>query len=460
VAACSGGDELPDDDASGVAGSGGGAAGSGGVGPGGAGGGANGGMGGAGGPGGAGSSGRGGATGGAGAGGTGGSGGGAPGGTGGTGGAGPGGRGGATGGAGAGGRGGAAGSAGAGGAGGAGAGGSGGGPTATGLVAAGVRWFGRVDVANAAQPRFAWSGTGFVARFTGTALAASLNNTGAFIFKPVVDGTPRPTFTTTPGTASYNLATGLAAGEHTVQLYRQTEGGQGNSQLMSLTVTGGALMTPPAGPGKLIEVIGDSISVGYGTLGTLVDSDCYPTESHWDAFPSFAARALGAEVSTIGASGRGIYRNYGGDMTDTMPKVYDRILTGAATPAWPFQIQPQAVVINLGTNDISNNKGDPGTPFRDAYTGLVQNVRAKNPNAYIICTNGPLLSGTELSTIQGHIRAVVQARNAAGDARVSYFEGIQPQTSDKAACQYHPNAAEQEIVGNLLAAEIRAKLGW
>ena len=30
---------------------------------------------------------------------------------------------------------------------------------------------------------------------------------------------------------------------------------------------------------------------------------------------------------------------------------------------------PQAVVINLGTNDISNGKGDPGTPFRDAYLG-------------------------------------------------------------------------------------------
>jgi len=468
VAACSGGDDPPDD-ASGTAGAGG--TGSGGTGPGGGGSG----------PAGSGGSGLGGsAPGGGGGNGPAGSGGSAPGGAGGSAGAGPGagGRGGTTGSAGAGGsavggrggtggtnaggRGGTAGGGGAGtaGAAGAGQGGSGGSTATTGVVAAGVRWFGRVDVSNAAQPRFAWSGTGFVARFTGTALAASLNNTGAFIFTPVVDGTPRPTFTTTTGTASYTLATGLAAGEHTVALYRQTEGGQGNSQLMSLTVTGGALTTPPTGPGKLIEVIGDSISVGYGTLGTLADSDCFPTESHWDAFPSFAARALGAEVSTIGASGRGIYRNYGGDMTDTMPKVYDRILTGSATPAWPFQIQPQAVVINLGTNDISNNKGDPGTPFRDAYTGLLQNVRSKNPGAYIICTNGPLLSGTELSTIQGHIRAVVQARNAAGDARVSYFEGIPPQASDKNACQYHPNAAEQEIVGNLLATEIRAKLGW
>jgi lysophospholipase L1-like esterase len=349
--------------------------------------------------------------------------------------------------------GGAAGSAGRGGSGGSGA-------TAMGLVAAGVRWFGRADISNQSQPRFAWSGTGFVARFSGTALAAQLNNTAPFIFKTVVDGTPRPTFTTTAGTATYNLATGLAAGEHTVELYRQTEGGQGESRLMTLTVTGGSLLAPPEGPGRLIEVIGDSISVGYGTLGTLSDSDCFPTESHWDAFPSFAARALSAEVSTIGASGRGAYRNYGGDMTDTLPKIYERTLTNAASPAWPFQIQPQAVVINLGTNDISNGKGDPGMPFRDAYTGLVTTVRAKYPNAFIICMNGPLLSGSELSTIQAHIRAVVQARNAAGDARISAFEGVQPQTSDKAACQYHPNAAEQELVGNQVAAEIRARLGW
>ena len=34
------------------------------------------------------------------------------------------------------------------------------------------------------------------------------------------------------------------------------------------------------------------------------------------------------------------------------------------------------------------------------------------------------------------------------------------QTSDKAACQYHPNPAENLIVGNQLAGELRARLGW
>ena len=329
-----------------------------------------------------------------------------------------------------------------------------------GLEAVGVRLFGRADISNPAQPRFSWSGTGFIARFSGTGLTARLNNTGSFIFKAVVDGAPRAAFTTTTGTANYDLATGLGAGTHTIELYRQTEAGQGNSQLVSLTVAGGSLSAPPPGPGRLIEVVGDSISAGYGTLGTINDSDCFATESHWDSYEAIAARAVGAEVSTIAASGRGMYRNYGGDMTDTLPMVYARTLMNDASPAWSFAIQPQAVVINLGTNDISNGKGDPGMPFRDAYRGFVEMLRAKYPNALIICMIGPLLSGTELTTIQGHIRAVVQARNTAGDANIEYFGDVVAQTSDKAACQYHPNPAENLIVGNQLAGELRARLGW
>jgi lysophospholipase L1-like esterase len=219
-------------------------------------------------------------------------------------------------------------------------------------------------------------------------------------------------------------------------------------------------MAPPPGPGRLIEVVGDSISAGYGTLGTLNDTNCYPTESHWDTYEAVAARAVGAEVSTIAASGQGMYRNYGGDMNNTLPQIYARTLMNDTATTWSFAIKPQAVVINLGTNDISNSKGDPGTPFRDAYRGFVETVRAKYPDAFIICLIGPLLSGTDLTTIQNHIKAVVQARNAAGDAKIEYFGDVVAQTSDKAACQYHPNPAENQIMGAQLAAELRARLGW
>ncbi len=287
-----------------------------------------------------------------------------------------------------------------------------------------------------------------------------LTVTGAAeIFKAVIDGAPQAPFTTTSGQGTYPLASGLAAGTHTVEVYRQTEGAQGESRLMGLTVADGALMDPPAGAGRLIEVIGDSISCGYGNLGILGDSDCFPTESHWDTYGAIAARALNAEVSTVAASGRGIIRNYGGDTAGTMPMLYPRAVTNAATPAWDFHVEPQAVVINLGTNDISNGKGDPGDAFRDTYVTLLQTVRAYYPHTLIVCIIAPLLNGTELNIIKLHIQSAVDARNAAGDTNVEFF-AIPAQTSDKYACQYHPNVAENMLMADLLATELRAKLGW
>ena len=334
--------------------------------------------------------------------------------------------------------------------------------TGHGVVAAGVRWIGRVDLTTDAQhPRFGWSGTGFVARFTGTSLTAQLNNGSAMLFKPVVDTKPQAVIMAPAGQGSYVLASGLSSGVHTIELYKQTEGAQGNAQLMGLTVGGGgALMDPPDPPERFLEILGDSITCGYGTLGKLADSECLTTESHWDTYAAVTARTLGAELSTIATSGQGIYRNYAGDMTETMPMVWDRALRNAATPTWDFRAAPQAVVINLGTNDISNNKGDPGMPFRDLYIGLVQAIRMKYPQALIVLMNGPLLSGDDLNAIKTHLRAVVDARKAAGDSNIEFFDGIDPQTSDKAACQYHPNPAENQIMADKLVAELRARLHW
>jgi lysophospholipase L1-like esterase len=330
-----------------------------------------------------------------------------------------------------------------------------------GVVAAGVRWVGRVDATTPTAPRFGWSGTGFVAQFSGTGLTAALSLTASneiYNFKAVVDGTPQPAFTGPSTDNTYALASGLTAGTHTVELYRQTEGGQGTATLTGLTVAGGTLLDPPAGPSRLIEVIGDSITCGYGTLGALTDTDCFPTESVWDAWGSVAARTLGAEVSTVCASGRGVVQNYDGTTIGTVPLLYPLTLTNSETPTWDFHIQPDAVVINLGTNDI--HPSDPGAAFTTTYQTLLQTVRANYPHAYIMAILGPLLSGGQLAIIQGYIQAAVQAQNDAGDTRVEYFDQIQPQPSSAFACQYHPNATEQMLMGTQVATELAAKLGW
>jgi lysophospholipase L1-like esterase len=332
------------------------------------------------------------------------------------------------------------------------------------MTTAGVRWVGRVDNSDAAGPRFSWPGSGFVATFSGTSLDVKLKNSDAFVFQPVIDDQPGAQFAVAKGEASRTLATGLTAGVHTVALYRQTEGGYGTSQLLGVTVGGGALRAPKPASGRLIEVVGDSISCGYGDRGTSATcSFTYDTESHWDSYGAVAARQLNAEVSTVAFSGRGMYRNLDGSMTETLPLLYDRVLTGSSTPTWGFSVEPQAVVINLGTNDFG--PGDPGAGFTAAYTKFVGAVRGRYPKALIVCALGSMVSDgypageMRLTSWRGYLNAVIAARHAAGDDKVVLLE-FSAQTPDQYGCDYHPNVAKQQLMGDALAGLLKTRLGW
>lgn len=89
----------------------------------------------------------------------------------------------------------------------------------------GVRFVGRVETSEPENVRFAWSGTGVVARFSGTEVAVRLG--GGQQYTVVIDGKVGDKLVST-GVAQ-TLATGLDAGEHVVELYRRTEASQGVS---------------------------------------------------------------------------------------------------------------------------------------------------------------------------------------------------------------------------------------
>jgi lysophospholipase L1-like esterase len=204
-------------------------------------------------------------------------------------------------------------------------------------------------------------------------------------------------------------------------------------------------------------VVGASVSCGYGDLGTSPCSFSFATESHWDAYESVAARALGAEVSAVAISGHGMYRNADGTTAGTMPKLFDRILAGSATPAWDFRITPQVVVINLGKNDFA--QGDPGTIFRDTYLAFTRNLRARYPKAFIACATGPNLGEPAHTQQVAYVSAVVATRHSEGDDAIELLDWPE-QVTGEIGCDSHPNAAKHASMGQSLAALLRAKLGW
>lgn len=336
----------------------------------------------------------------------------------------------------------------------------------------GPRWVGRVDASDPGAVRLAWQGAGFVATVAGPTIAVQLETSGSseVYFQPVVDGTVGERFEVAPGPAvDVTLASGLADGDHVVELYRETEGAYGVSTFLGFTE--GTLRGAPSGSGRLIEVVGDSISAGYGNLGSephpnwVADPACHWTAENSSWFATYAAvagRALDAEVSTIARSGWGMFRDFGGG-SNVLSSVYENALgTGDPMP-WSFERKPAVVVINLGTNDWA--AGDPGVAYETAYVDFIATVRGHYPDAFIFLTIGSMTGQPQLGEVNTRLANVVATvSDATGDDKLVAFDlgtqNLGPDGSVPTGCDWHPNVADHERMAGILQARLSESLGW
>ena len=176
--------------------------------------------------------------------------------------------------------------------------------------------------------RGAFNGTTARVHLTTTLYAAPTD-----YFEVTIDNGAPVTLTTSAGARDYDLATGLIAGVHTISLWRRTEPLGSSIDLGPVTFPGGTLLAPPPRSGKRLEIVGDSISVGYGVhCRSISESFTYATEDNYLAYGSLTARALGADLTTMAWSGIGMYRDVGGRTTATgSPQMPVRYLRAWAT---------------------------------------------------------------------------------------------------------------------------------
>jgi lysophospholipase L1-like esterase len=321
-----------------------------------------------------------------------------------------------------------------------------------------VRVVGRTD-GDPASPRFEWSGVSIEARFKGTSVQADLDGGNNNYFEIIVDGQTKPKVATTSGRRKVPIVSGLTNAQHDLVIWRRTEANDSApTQFFGLDLGGGTFLsvTPPA---HKLEVIGDSITCGYGDEG--MGPNCsfsYDTENDYLAYGSVAARALGADLFTECWSGKGVYRNGGGDMTETMPTLWKRTIPTDTTSTWNFSWIPDAVIINLGTNDFAS--GDPGQPYVNAYEAFVAALRTHYPTAYVFLLIGPMTSDPQLTTARGYLDQVVKARSDAGDKRVQQILVAPQDQSNGIGCDYHPSVATHDAMGKAIAATIKTTMGW
>ncbi len=316
-----------------------------------------------------------------------------------------------------------------------------------------IHYVGRHDDSDPGHVRMGWSGVGAVFRFNGTGASVRLDDKAKY-FTVVLDGLVQPPLATTPGEQSYPLAQGLAPAEHTIELYRRTEGSFGPTVLLGVDIEGELLAPPPVQ--RRIEIIGDSITCGYGNEGTDPCNFSAETENHYLTYGAVAARAVGAELSTVAWSGKGMVNNYGDDVNEPMPEIYDRLLASDGAP-WSFAWQPDVVVINLGTNDFSTGGDPPEGVFVPAYVQFMAHLREVYPDAFILAI-APSLFGNEADMVAGYLQSAVDARHMAGDPEVG-FADVNVQWIG-AGCNGHPSVATHAAMGAKLAETLQAQLGW
>jgi len=166
-------------------------------------------------------------------------------------------------------------------------------------------------------------------------------------------------------------------------------------------------------------------------------------------------------VSVIAWQGKGVLRNYDPADPVTLPMIYERTLPGDPGARFVSRFEPDAVILNAGTNDFSDT-APPEKEFLAAYNGFVGRIRALHPESFIVLALGPMLTdGPERmwrTAMKQTIESVIAKRGSDGDARLLLLE-LWSDPADGAGCGVHPNLVTHEKMAGSLVRLLESPLG-
>ena len=227
-------------------------------------------------------------------------------------------------------------------------------------------------------------------------------------------------------------------------------------------------LVPTAKNDLKIEFIGDSITCGYGVDDEVKENHfSTATEDATRAYAYKTAMNLGADYSLVSFSGHGIISGYSGDGKkqdqQLVPTFYEKVARNYSGSKivendWDFsRFTPDVIVINLGTNDNSYVKKDKAKEeeYKLAYIDFIKQIRAKNPNAFILCALGTM--GNELFYPMKH--AVDEYKTETGDANVDSLALPVQSAADGYAADWHPTEKSHIKAAERVTLKIKYVLG-
>lgn len=237
-----------------------------------------------------------------------------------------------------------------------------------------------------------------------------------------------------------------------------------------------------------LEFIGDSITSGEGTYGATPDWDwlaMYMSSSRH--YATLTAKYLDADVNIISQGGWGVYCGWDNDVRHNIPSVYEPIAgilqgemnkeLGAFEPHDYSSFVPDAIIVNLGTNDASafrqppldvpgvgicKQRENPDGSFneedirkvKDAVIGFLKKLRRLNPTSHIVWAYGML--GYDLTIPL--CEAVGEYQKETKDKNVAFLNLPNTRKNDYGA-HMHPGFASHVEAAKVLTDYLAGKFG-
>lgn len=241
----------------------------------------------------------------------------------------------------------------------------------------------------------------------------------------------------------------------------------------------GSFFPVPDKPFKL-EFIGDSITSGEGTYGAMEDTDwlsMYMGVSR--NYALMVSDALNADCHLFSQGGWGVLSGWDNDPNHNIPSYYEKLCglaggkfneaLGAQKPYDFEKWQPDAIIINLGTNDASAFRQpqwqEPSTGrtfqqrlnpdgtyneddlmrFKQAVIDFLAMIRKNNRHSHIVWVYGMLGYDLTLAITD----AINTYRKQSGDNHVAFLQ-LPNTTEETVGSHLHPGAASHERAAKVL----------
>ena len=259
----------------------------------------------------------------------------------------------------------------------------------------------------------------------------------------------------------------------TVRVIKLSETAMSTFGISQIVTDEAAIIKPSEDKAHKIEFIGDSITSGYGVDDEVAEHHFKTaTEDVTQAYAYKIINELKLDYSLVSISGYGIISGYTDDPEkknpkETLPQYYESLgfsyqsfqdKIPPQTVKWDFnKFIPEAVVINLGTNDASYCKTkEKQEEYRDKYVEFLKRVRKNNPKAMLFSVLGIM----DTLLIPSMKEAVEIYKKESGDDRIECFEfEIQDQSLGYVA-DFHPTKANHEKACRAFLPFLRKKMGW